>query len=108
MPTVTVNPSPTCTMNPTGNVHAPAKSQNGNVIFNATAACTIDFSDSSVFGVSSKALSQGNNQLSVQCETGSTNVAIQGCSGAGKQAKTMSASTSLVGVGSGPTDIIVP
>jgi len=105
MPTVTVNPT-TCTMVPTGNVHATSKSQNGSVTFNATAACTVDFSDSTVFGVSSQALSQGNNQLNVQCDSGSTNVSIQGCSGIAKEAKTMS--TSRVGVGSGPTDIIVP
>ncbi len=107
-PTVTVNPSPTCTMNPQGAVHAPKKSQNGFVNFNATAACTVDFSDSAVFGVSSKALSQGNNQLNVACESGSTNVSIQGCAAKAKQATTMSKSTSRVGVGSGPTDFIVP
>lgn len=107
MPTVTVNPT-TCTMAPTGNVHAASKTQNGSVTFNATAACTVDFSDSTVFGVSSQALSQGNNQLNVQCDSGSTNVSIEGCSGQVKGAKTMSTSTSRVAVGSGPTDIIVP
>lgn len=96
MPTVTVNPSNN-TMNPTGNVHAASKSQNGNVTFNATASCTIYFSDSSVFGVSSQALSQGNNQLNVQVNSGSTNVSF-----------TASAQAKRNLVGSGPTDIIVP
>ena len=100
-PSVNVNPD-RCTMQPTGPVHAPPKNANGFVNFNATAPCTLNFSDSSVFGVSSKAIGQGNNQLNVQCETGSTNVAIAGCNS--QSVGAMSAGR----VASGPTDIIVP
>ncbi len=97
-PTVTVNPN-NCTISPTGDVHAPGANQNGFVNFNATDTCTVNFTDSTVFGVSSQPLSQGNNKLYVQCDSGSTYVTIAGCPDTTDQ--------KMKGLGD-PTDIIVP
>ena len=95
-PTVTVNPN-NCTTSPPGPVHAPKKSQNGFVNFNATAPCTILFDNPGVFNCSSAQLGQGNNQLNVQTESDHTVVTIQGCEGPRD-----------LGAGSNPTDVIVP
>src|ERR1051326_610300 len=97
-PTVTVNPTG-CTTEPTGKVHAPKKSQNGFVNFNATAACTIQFQDSTVFNRSRAQLRQGNNQLDSETESGHTTVSIVGCLEKAKKS---------LGAGGDPTDITVP
>jgi hypothetical protein len=97
-PTVTVNPT-TCTTNPPGAVHAPQKSRNGFVIFNATAPCTIEFQNPGVFNRSSAQLAQGSNQLNIETEAGSTTVSIAGCEGRTPRS---------LGAAGDPTDIIVP
>ncbi len=97
-PTVTVNPA-NGTTNPPGQVHAPAKSQNGFVNFNATAPCTILFQRPGVFNCPIAQLAQGINQLQIQTEADHTVVTI-----AGFEDRTPRS----VGAASNPTDIIVP
>ncbi len=97
-PSVTINPN-NCTINPPGQVHAPKKSQNGFVNFNATAPCTVLFDRPGVFNRSSAQLSQGNNQLNIETEADHTVVTIAGCEDNVPR---------NVGAASNPTDIIVP
>jgi hypothetical protein len=81
MPAITVTINPTqgsCNVNPPGDVHAPGKSQNGSVNFNTTTACAVQFDNSAVFGLSQKQLTQGNNQLPVQVDNGSTHYCFPG------------------------------
>ncbi len=97
-PSVDVNPNH-CTINPPGEVHAPSKSQNGFVNFNATAPCTVLFDPPDVFKRSSAQLSQGNNKLDIETEAGHSVVTIAGCED--KMPRS-------VGAAGDPTDIIVP
>ena len=59
--------------------HAPGKSNNGYVDFNATKACTLCFTNSSVFGSSSVPLNKGHNQITTQTDNGQTGYYIDGC-----------------------------
>lgn len=97
-PTVTVNPN-NCTTNPPGEVHAPGKSQNGFVNFNATAPCTVLFNPPGVFNRSSAQLSQGSNKLDIETDAGHSIVTIAACEDSMPRS---------VGAASNPTDIIVP
>ena len=97
-PTVTVNPK-TCRIHPSGHVHAPKKSEHGLVNFHATAACSVVFKNSQVFGHGSAHLKKGANPRSIRVERGRTVVYIKGC--ADRLPRSLGAAGS-------PTEIIVP
>ena len=97
-PTVTVNPK-TCRIHPSGHVHAPKKSEHGLVNFHATAPCTINFKNGSVFGHGSARLEKGPNKRAIRTEHGRTIVTIKGCEDRMPRS---------LGAASSPTEIIVP
>ena len=109
-PRITVNKN-SCTMSANAwPVHANPATAGGVVTFNAPIPCTINFTDATVFGMSSKALVQGDNPLPIVCEQGQTNVTIDGCKVTHKHTGSGPAATTLTAMsaGSGPSDIIVP
>ncbi len=97
-PTVTVDPRH-CKVHPPGRIHAPKQSQRGFVKFNATAPCTILFTDPRVFGKPFVKLARGSNKRFTKVERGHTFVMIAGCEYRIPRS---------LGAASDPTDIIVP
>jgi len=103
-PTVHVDPAPKCKLTE-GKHHAPKKDDGGFVIFDATAKCTINFNNDLVFGILTKVLSKGPNQVDVSAnppngQEVTTRVSIQDCP--------TQAVGAMQAVRTGPTDIIVP
>lgn len=88
-----------CKITPPGKVHAPAKRHGGYVVFHATSACQILFTNPEVFGKPFLNLAKGDNKHSVKIDRGHTLVMISGCE--------YKIPRSL-GAASNPNDIIVP
>ena len=70
---VTINPGQnSCKVRPHGKAHVARKDNGGIVNFKTNKDCTVQFSNAAVFGSSQKRLTQGNNELPVQVNSGST------------------------------------
>lgn len=97
-PTVTVDRKH-FKIHPLGKIHVPRKSKGGYINFNAIGACTILFTNPSVFGHQFLKLAPGPNKRFTKVERGRTLVMIAG--GLYKIPRSL-------GAASQPTDIIVP
>jgi hypothetical protein len=109
---VTINSAQnSCNVSPRGKAHVAPKDSGGVVNFKTNKDCTVQFSNAAVFGLSQKRLAQGNNELPVQINSGSTYYCFPGYTSGNGRCEVQRSGRKLFGKSpaeSNPNQIIVP